>query len=153
VPRVSVGLGDNMSQDTAQSCLVPPLGPPRNLTNGFDAKLFDCGIRVVAYASGGGLRDLGLRCAGKRGSVFWRRPDPRLQEVEKVLRCVDRVEVEVDNNVVGVIDRSLHTLSHDPGLRPGICKALKRCEPPIEVEMACSMCNVVTVTSSMNDCR
>lgn len=82
---------------------------------------------------GGGFEDLRLWCPDEGGGIGAGGPDVGPQEAEEAFCLAGGVEVEVNDDIVGVADRSLDALPADPGLPPGLGEAPERGTPGIEV--------------------
>ncbi len=89
---------------------------------------------MIFGASSHGFEDLGLWSSDKGRGVRGGRPHPRLEELKEPLRFVGRVEVKVDDDVVGVVDGPVDAVLTDPGLPPMLSESLERRAPEREVD-------------------
>src|SRR6266704_161835 len=82
----------------------------------------------------GRFKDLGLWQPGKGGRVLGRGPDPLLQKREEPFRLAGSSEVQIDDNVLGIVDGPLDAVPEHPGLLPKLGETAERRFPQIEVD-------------------
>lgn len=73
--------------------------------------------------------DRGLALAGECGGGVWRGPDLGLQKAQKRGGVVGRVEVERQDDVVWIVDRTCEAPAHNSGRPPSRGEAVE-CRPP-----------------------
>lgn len=79
------------------------------------------------------MEELGLWGAGEGWSVVGRGPDVGVEEAEEPLRLLGRGEVEIDDDVVGVIDWVVDALCFDARLRACFGEAAEGVKPGVEI--------------------
>ena len=90
----------------------------------------------------GGLEDSRLRGSGEGWGVLRRTPNPRPQEVQEPRRFAGGLEVQIDDDVVGVIDRAQDTVAADTGFLARLREAVECGFPLPKSVIGCSMWSV-----------
>jgi hypothetical protein len=88
----------------------------------------------TAAIVGGWFEDPGLRRSGEGRCVFARGPDLLTEKPDERFRLVGGVEVEIDDDVVGVIDRPLDAVPEHTGPLPEFGEPVECPFPEIEID-------------------